>query len=683
MHEVFLQDLAVVMIVAGLVTIMFHRFKQPVVLGYILAGVIIGPNTPPFPLIQEQYTIDLMAELGILFLMFSLGLQFSLRKLAQVGPTAFTVATIDVIAMLTLGYVTGRFFGWSTMDSLFLGAMLSISSTPLVLKALEGLGLMKEKFTGIIFGIQIVEDILGIAVIALLSSIAMTGSFDVGEVVGTLGRLGVFLSVALVAGLLIVPWLLRYVAHFKNNEMLLITALGLCFGVSLLALRLEYSVALGAFIIGAVIAEAREGAHINHLVEPVRDLFSAVFFVAVGMLIDLQVLYEYLLPVTIIATALIVGKISFCSFGTFVTGHDARTAFRVSLGLTQIGEFAFIIAALGLSLGVTSDFLYPIVVAISAITTFVTPYLMRYANPIADALSYLVPNPILQTAKLYNRWTTRRTERTQRNHQVRALLRRWSMQIALNLALVSGLFIICNAAAHWLEAHVSIVPGVLGGIHSLMWLTASLLALPLLIATFRKWRAIAMVLAEISVPLNKEREQQSYNLRSVITNALLVAGVFLVGLMILTLSYALLPPWPVLIALLLIVALSTFIFWRSFIRVYASAQFALGETLQQSSDTHAVVTSRPIPGMLLRAELDSVALPSGSSATYKLIRELELRSKTGATIVGIARGPESIINPDPDEELQPGDQLLLLGATEQLQEARRLLESTEDDAAAK
>ncbi len=672
MHVAFLQDLAVVMIVAGLVTVLFHLFKQPVVLGYILAGVIIGPNTPPFPLIQDRYTIDLMAELGVLFLMFSLGLQFSLRKLAQVGPTAFFVATADIIVMLSLGYITGRFFGWNTMDSLFLGAMLSISSTPLVLKALEDLGMMKEKFSSVIFGIQIVEDILGIAVIALISSIAMTGSFVPGEVFSTLGRLGVFLAVALVAGLLTVPKLLRFVAHFKSNEMLLITALGLCFGVSLLALRMEYSVALGAFIIGAVIAEAREGAQINHLVEPVRDLFSAVFFVAVGMLIDLHILYEYLLPITIITIALIIGKISVCSFGTFVTGHDARTSFRVGIGLTQIGEFAFIIASLGLTLGVTSDFLYPIVVTISAITAFVTPYLLRYANPLADVLRHIIPNPVLQTAQLYNRWTVRRMERTQRNSHIRRLLWRWAMQMTLNLTLVSGLFITANTTAHWLDDHFNLIPSWFGGNHGALWLLATLLTVPLLIATFRKLRATAMVLAEISIPHNRERQQQTYALRSVITNALLAAGVFIIGLLVLTLGYALLPPWPVLIALLLVVALTTHIFWRSFIRVYATAQFTLGETLQQSADSQQVVTSRPLPGLLLRAELDTVVLEKDNTSINKLIREVELRTHTGATIVGIARGSDSIINPGPDEELLPDDQLLLLGTAEQLQSARIL-----------
>ena len=287
MHGVaFLQDLAVVMIVAGLVTIICHRLKQPVVLGYIIAGVIIGPHTPPFPFIKDEESIQTLAELGVVFLMFSLGLEFSLRKLHKVGFAALIAAALEILLMVWVGYEIGRAFGWKAMDCIFLGAMLSISSTTIIVKALGELGRTKEKFAELIFGILIVEDILAIVMIALLSGIAMTGSLAVGDVFNTTARLAIFLVVSLVLGLLAVPRLLGYVARFKSNEMLLITVLGLCFGVSLLAVKLNYSVALGAFVIGAVIAEAREIHRIENIIEPVRDMFSAVFFVAIGLMID-------------------------------------------------------------------------------------------------------------------------------------------------------------------------------------------------------------------------------------------------------------------------------------------------------------------------------------------------------------------------------------------------------------
>ena len=280
MHELtFLQDLAIVMIVAAVVTVLFRQLRQPVVLGYILAGVIIGPHTPPFPLIADAAAIKTLSELGVIFLMFSLGLEFSLRKLRVVGATAFLAATLAIFVMVAVGYGLGLLFGWRQMDCVFLGAILSISSTTIIVKALEELGKTKEKFAALIFGILVVEDILAIVMIALLSGFATTGSLAVADIGRTVFQLSAFLGVLLVGGLIAVPRLLDYVARFKSNEMLLVTVVGLCFGVSLLAAKLGYSVALGAFLIGAIVAEARQIAKIAALTHPVRDLFSAVFFV--------------------------------------------------------------------------------------------------------------------------------------------------------------------------------------------------------------------------------------------------------------------------------------------------------------------------------------------------------------------------------------------------------------------
>src|SRR5580765_8482577 len=402
MHGVaFLQDLAVVMIVAGLVTIICHRLKQPVVLGYIVAGVIIGPHTPPFPFIKDEESIQTLAELGVVFLMFSLGLEFSLRKLRKVGFAALIAAALEILLMAWVGYEIGRAFGWKAMDCIFLGAMLSISSTTIIVKALGELGRTKEKFAELIFGILIVEDILAIVMIALLSGIAMTGSLAVGEVFNTTARLAIFLAVSLVLGLLAVPRLLGYVARFKSNEMLLITVLGLCFGVSLLAVKLNYSVALGAFVIGAVIAEAREIHRIEILTEPIRDMFSAVFFVAIGLLIDPKLLGQHGLPVAVITLAVVLGKVVTCAFGAFVAGNDTRTAVRVGMGLAQIGEFSFIIASLGVTLNVTSKFLYPVAVAVSVLTTLLTPYLIKSADGVVSWFDRVAPKPLVNSLAIY------------------------------------------------------------------------------------------------------------------------------------------------------------------------------------------------------------------------------------------------------------------------------------------
>ena len=348
MHlAIFLQDLAIIMIVAGIVTIIFHRLKQPVVLGYILSGVILGPNTPPFSFIHDENIIKTLAELGVIFLMFSLGLEFSIRKLFQVGTAALTAALSEIILMTLIGYEIGRYFGWNQIDSLFLGAMLSISSTTIIIKALTELGMKKENFAQLIFGILIIEDILAIGILALLSGIAAHKSLYLGDSIVTLGKLFVFLVASLVIGILIIPKILAYVVRFKSKEMLLVTVLGFCFGFSLLVMKLGYSVALGAFLIGAIMAESSEIKLIETLVEPLTNMFSAIFFVSIGLLVDPAIIHIYWLPIIVITIALVIGKVIICSLGVFMAGRDGKTSMRVGMGLAQIGEFSFIIASLG------------------------------------------------------------------------------------------------------------------------------------------------------------------------------------------------------------------------------------------------------------------------------------------------------------------------------------------------
>jgi CPA2 family monovalent cation:H+ antiporter-2 len=666
MHAIqFLQDLAVVMIVAGLVTILFHRLKQPVVLGYIIAGVIIGPHTPPFPLIHDAETIKTLAELGIIFLMFSLGLEFNLRKLKQVGVTAVLAALLEIVLMVAVGYELGRIFGWTTMDSLFLGAMLSISSTTIIIKALAELGLAKERFAGLIFGILIIEDILAIVMIALLSGIAMTGSLSAGDVGVTLGKLSIFLVTALVVGLIAVPRLLGYVGRFKSNEMLLVTVLGLCFGFSLLAVKLGYSVALGAFVIGAVISEAREIGRIEHLIEPVRDMFSAVFFVAIGLLIDPKMLVEYAVPIAVISVAVVVGKVLTCSFGAFIAGNDSRTSLRVGMGLAQIGEFSFIIAALGLSLNVTSGFLYPIAVAVSAVTTLCTPYLIRSTDGLLGWFDRHAPASVSNSLEIYTQWVGQLGTKRQSSFAGK-LIRRWTFQMSLNVALIAAVFI---TAAFLGEHRFAWLPEVIReseNYKSMLWLAAVVLALPMFIATFRKLQALGLLIAE-----------RTDAIRSIISHAVPLAGLGALTLFGLALSSTLLPPFRVLLVLLVVVALLAWLLWRFSIRIYSKAQNALEATLNQPvhlPETAAV----PVPALLRDAHLETILIAPATVAAGKLIRELALRTRTGASVVGIDRAGTPVINPGPDEELRPGDQVLLLGTTEQLAAGKKLLLSPEE-----
>lgn len=666
----FLQDLAIILAVAGVVTLVFHRLKQPVVLGYILAGLIVGPHTPPFPLVHDRHTIEILAELGVILLMFGLGLHFSLRKLAQVGPTAFIAATMEILLMLLLGYGIGQTFGWGKMDSLFLGAILSISSTTIILKALQELGLVKQSFAQVVFGILIIEDILAIAMIALLSSLATTGGLPFGHILLTLGRLVVFLTVVLVLGLLLVPKLLRYVTRFKSQEMLLVTVLGLCFGVSLLALKLGYSVALGAFLIGAIVAETREHGRIDTLVEPIRDMFSAVFFVAIGMLIEPRMLLDHAGPISVITLAVVLGKVAACALGAFVAGHDLRTSLRVGMSLAQIGEFSFIIASLGLSLKVTSEFLYPIAVTVSALTTLLTPYLIRVSDPLVTGFDRAAPRWLTTYLSLYSQWINS-LRNPHESSQLRRLVRRALLQMGLNIILVTGLFI----AASWIGRSGRIdratVPTWAGGGKTALWLITALLALPLLIATLRKLRALSMLLAEMRVSRAMAKEHTAA-IRAILANGMLMTGMALLLLWILLLSSAILPPWPILLGLLVVVGAVAAIMWQRFVRIYAQAQVSLRDTFSHPAEPPLV---EPLPAPLQGARLETLPLPAHSSADGKLIRELQVRTRSGASIVGISRQGVSIINPGPDEELYSGDEILLLGTSDQLAAAATLLAS--------
>jgi len=665
----FLQDLAVVMIVAGLVTIVFHRLKQPVVLGYIIAGVIIGPHTPPYALIHDEANINTLSELGVILLMFSLGLEFSLRKLTRVGVPALIAALLEILVLFWVGYEIGHFFDWPLLDSIFLGAMLSMSSTTVIIKVLSELGKMKERFAQLIFGILIIEDILGIAMIALLSGIAMTGSLRVGEVGMTLGKLGIFMAVTLVAGLLGVPRLISYVARFKSNEMLIVTVLGLCFGVSLLSAKLGYSVALGAFVIGAVIAEAREIHRIEALIEPVRDMFSAIFFVAIGLLIDPKLLVTYWQPVVVITLAVVVGKVLTCSFGSFVGGNDTRTSLRVGMGLAQIGEFSFIIASLGVTLKVTSAFLYPIAVAVSAVTTLLTPYLIKSADGAVEWWARVAPQPLVNSLDLYTRWVGELGVQRQGRMAVRLALR-WSAQMVLNAALVAGVFI----GAAFVERHP---PGWLQelglraeGLKATLWLAAMVVSLPLLIATFRKLQALGLLVAETKVSRAAAGERTEAT-RAIVAQVVPIAGVIGLGVFVFMLSSTLLPSRNVMILLLLIVAATTWWHWRAFVKIYSRAQIALEETFAQPPAPRPQGPPAALQSLFREADVETVILAAGSPAIGQLIRELELRTRTGASIVGIERSGVNIINPSADEELQAGDRVLLLGNRTQLDAARK------------
>jgi len=578
----FIQDLAVIMAIAGVVTVLFHRLRQPVVLGYIVAGVIIGPYTPPFQLIHDEATIQTLGELGVVFLMFSLGLEFSLRKLFKVGATAFVAALSEIVLMIWIGYEIGRWFGWNPMDSLFLGAMLAISSTTIIVKALSELGMKGEGFAQLIFGILIVEDILAIAMLVLLSGIAQTGSVSAGVALVTLGQLMLFMTVSLVVGILIVPRALDYVARAKSDEMLLVTVLGFCFGFSLLVVKLDYSIALGAFLIGAIMAESRSLRRIEHVIAPVRDMFSAIFFVTIGLLLDPTVLVQYAWPIAVITFAVVAGKIVSCGLGTFLAGKDGRTSMRVGMSVAQIGEFSFIIASLGLSLKVTSSFLYPIAVAVSALTTLFTPYLIRAADPITLRIARSMPAPVANTFGLYSQWLASLVPESG-GPTIFSMTRRIVLQIAVNLALVAAIFLGASYSAPYATEYLSRWLQTDNAQRVVLWSAALLISMPFLVAVYRKLGSLALLLAELSVQPAKAGRFTSA-IRSTISGLIPIVAMFGVFLLVAALSGGILPPFGLMIAVLVCAALLLTVLWRWCVKIHASMQIALRETFEEPHD---------------------------------------------------------------------------------------------------
>lgn len=579
MHEIgFIRDLAVVMIVAGATTILFQRMRQPVLLGYILAGVLIGPHTPGM-LVGDPRAIDDISNLGVVLLMFTLGLEFSVRKLREVGIGVLAAAVAEVGLMLWIGYGIGGLFGWTGMDALFLGAIISLSSTMVATRMLAEGGQRHQPFAQLVVGLLVAEDMLAIVMLTLLTAVAIGGSVQAETAFTLVGHLGLFVIVGMILGLLLLPRLVDYVAGFDRNETLLVSVLGICFGASLFAAWMGFSVALGAFLAGAVVAESRSVGRVLHLVEPLRDMFAALFFVAIGLKIDPAMLLQYALPALLIAAVVIVGKTLACSLGIFVVGHDARTALRSGLGMAQIGEFSFVIATLGLSLGVISDFIYPIAVAVSVLCMAASPYLNRSADGLANGLRRVTPRSLRLLATSYSGWLEN-LKPVNENAAIAAMFRRLLWHIGINVLLVVALFVI----GAYINAHNWSWFSMLGIDrdlrHTLIWAGALFLSLPMLIAVYRKAEALGMLLAEIGI---RERFAGSYTqaIRNVLARVIPLATLLALALLVSGLSSAILPPRGVALSLVVLGVVVAVVLWRGLVKMHARLQAALKETLEK------------------------------------------------------------------------------------------------------
>ncbi|HET8898259.1 MAG TPA: cation:proton antiporter [Rhodanobacteraceae bacterium] len=579
MHDIgFIRDLAIVMLVAGATTVIFQRLRLPALLGYILAGMLIGPHTPG-PLVADERAISDIADLGVVLLMFTLGLEFNIGKLRRVGSSVLLVAVAEVSLMLALGFEIGRLFGFSRTDSLFLGAAMSLSSTMIALRMIEEIRLSDRPFVRTVVGLLITEDVLSVVLMTLLTAVAAGGTLVADAAFSVIWHLLLFVLVGLLAGLLLLPRLLNYVASFKRDEMLLVVALGICFGASLLASWFGFSVALGAFLAGAVCAESEASARIKHLVEPLRDMFAALFFVAIGLMIDPQLLLKYALPAALVAASVIGGKLLFCAVGAFVAGRKPRESLRSGFTMAQIGEFSFVIASIGMSMKATGESVYPIVVAASVICMTVSPQLLRHSDHIADLLSSWLPTFVKTMARSYADWISE-VRPLKDNAIIAAMFRRLLWHIAVNVALVVALFV----AGAYINAHDDgwfARIGINGRARqATIWASALFLSLPMLIAVYRKSEALGMLLAELGIS-EKLGRRYTHTLRAILARIIPLSTLLLLAAMVNALGSTILPPRGVALAIG-VTGLATALFlWRSLVKLHARFQGALRDTIER------------------------------------------------------------------------------------------------------
>jgi len=684
-----LKALAAVLGVAAVTTAVFQRLRLPVVLGYVLAGLIVGPHVP-IPLVADQETIRTLSELGVILVMFSLGLEFSMRKLVQVGPTTGLAALVESSFMLWLGFVVGRAFGWTQLESVFAGACLAISSTTIVAKAFDEHG-VKGRLRELVFGILIVEDLVAILLLTLLTALATGAGLSAGTLLGSSGRLMGFLAGLVVVGLLVVPRAIRAVNRLKRPEITLVASAGLCFGTALLAQSFGYSVALGAFIAGSLVAESGEGKQIEHLITPVRDLFAAIFFVSVGMLIDPALVARHWLPVTVLTAAVMAGKLAGVSVASFLTGNGTRTSVQAGLSLGQIGELSFIIAALGISLGATREFLYPVAVAVSCVTALSTPLLIRAAGPVASFVDRKLPRAIQTFAVLYGSWLEQLREASRQKaeaSQVRRLFRILLLDAGALAALVIGALV-------WTGRGQELVSTSLGlpalAARALVAAAAVLLALPFAVGVVRAIRRLVFLLAQAALPPARAgKVDLAAAPRRALVVTLQLALVLLVGFPVLALVQPFFHGWVGAAVLGALIVTLGVVLWRSATNLAGHVK-ASAEVIVEALVAHAGKGARA-PGAeeeALKQIKDSLPglgepvphrLPEGSTAVGQTLAQINLRGLTGASVLAIAREEGGVIVPSAGEALRAGDVLALAGTHEAVEAARQLLGGVRDGA---
>jgi len=686
MHELhdFLKVIALVLTVAAVTTVVFQRLKQPVVLGYLIAGLIVGPHTP-IPLVANAEVVRTLSEMGVILLMFALGLEFSLRKLVRVGPAASVTAVIESALMFGLGFALGQAFGWTRLESIFLGAIIAISSTTIIAKVFDEQGI-RGRLRERVVGVLVVEDLIAVLLMATLTAVASGKGLSAGDLAVTVGKLGAFLIGLVVIGLFVIPRTIRYVARLKRAETTIVASMGICFGVAMLAAAFGYSVALGAFLAGSLVAESGEERRIEHLVQPLRDVFASIFFVSVGMLIDPVLVAEYWLPVLVISVVVIAGKLLGVGLGTFLTGADTRTSVQAGMSMGQFGEFSFIIAGLGVSLNATGDFLYPVAITVSAVTTLTTPWMIRAANPTANLLDRVLPRPLQTFAALYGSWIEKlRAPRLQ--GAPRSSIPRLIRLIVLDAALVVGVAVGASFARQPLAATLrdalGVQPKAAEYIHFIL---AGVVAAPFLFGLLRLTGRLGVLLAERALPpVAPGRLDLAAAPRRALTIALQLALLLVVGLPVVALTQPFLPKYFSGALWLMALVMLSIAFWRSASQlqghVKAGAEAIVSALAGQSlsgdaaektpTDRNLELVHRTLPGL---GDPVPVTIPAGSGAVGKTLAALNIRGVTGATVLVIKRGQDEVVLPTAQEALRAGDVLALAGSEDAVRAAQSLLE---------
>ena len=641
-------DLALLLIVAGITTLLCKRLKQPTVIGYILAGFLIGPVVDFVPTLADVENINLWAEIGIIFLMFGLGLEFSLHKLASVGSTGITAASVQVIGMVIVGFVTGQLMGWSVMNSIFLGGMLSMSSTMITIKAVEDMGLKDRPFVQPTVGTLVIEDIAAIFMMVVLSTIAVSQGISGGELAGTLGKMAFYLVLWLILGIYLIPSFLKKAQSLMNDETLLVVSLGICFGMVWLADALGFSSALGAFIAGSILAGTVHAEQIEHLVAPCKDLFGAVFFVSVGLKVVPAMLIEYLGSIILLTVIVIVGKALLLTIGMLAAGEKLSDSLYSALSQTQIGEFSFIIATLGISLGVTGDFLYPVIVAVSVVTTFTTPYLIKSADRLHKAIEALLPD---KWRKNMERYEDEKSLTEIGDEDWKQYLKGYFSTFAINGVVVFGLM---QIGFTFMLPFLQKVLGSTMAADVISCVVIYILIVPFLPAMmiFRKRYFTALWLKSFAnhLPL-----MFLVALRTAVT----------ILLMMLPLYWIFHLPLP----LLLVVAVpATYLLSKSnwlvgrYLQIEAHflSNFNERRLQEQQGDTsHSWLDEQ-----LYVAEY---VVSEGDRAVFKSLKDLQWGRVMQINVIKIIRGRKHMNIPEGDEELHVGDHLFVLGTDKALE----------------